>query len=76
MYKTIISIVLVVTIGLSHAAFAEDSIPDGKMRLRIGFEHWFSDSFKTADVGLTDDSFSLGMNYQLPISWIEFLLRF
>jgi hypothetical protein len=72
----IISIWLILTIGLSHAAFAEDNIPDRKVRLRVGFEHWYSDSFRTADVGLKDDSFSVGLNYPLPITWIEFLLRY
>ena len=76
MNKLIIGIVIFLLIGLSSSTFADDNIRDRKMRLRIGFEHWYSDSFRTADVGLKDDSFTLGMNYQLPISWIEFLLRY
>ena len=76
MNKLIIGIVVFLLIGLSSSTFADDNIRDRKMRLRIGFEHWYSDSFRTADVGLKDDSFSLGMNYPLPISWIEFLLRY
>lgn len=76
MIKYIISIGLFLSIGLSATAFAEDNIPDRKMRLRIGLEHWYSDSFRTAGVGFKDDSFSLGINYPLPISWIEFLLRY
>ncbi len=76
MIKFIISIGLFLSIGLSGTTFAEDNIQDRKMRLRMGFDHWYSDSFGTADTGLNANSFSLGMNYQLPISWIEFLLRY
>jgi hypothetical protein len=80
MIKYIISIGLFLSIGLSATAFAEDNIPDRKMRLHMGFDHWYSDSFRTADTGfktgLDEDIFSLGMNYPLPISWTEFLLRY
>jgi len=76
MVKFILGVGLFLSIGLSGTAFAEDNTPDRKMRLRIGFNHWHSDSFRTADTGVIANSFSLGMNYQLPISWIEFLLRY
>ncbi len=73
MNKLIIGTVVFLLLGLSGTTFAEDNVPERKMRLRLGFEHWYSDSFRTAD---TLKNFSLGMNYQLPISWIEFLLRY
>jgi hypothetical protein len=73
MNKLIIGIVVFLLIGLSGTTFAEDNVPERKTRLRIGFEHWYSDSFRTAD---TLKYLSLGLNYQLPISWIEVLLRY
>jgi len=76
MIKHIISIGLFLSLGLSATAFAEDNIPDRKMRLHMGFEHWYGDSFRRADTGFKDDSLALGINYPLPISWIEFLLRY
>jgi hypothetical protein len=72
----LIVIVVFLLIGLSGTTFAEDNVSEKKMRLRMGFNHWYSDSFRTADTGLIANSFSLGMNYQLPISWIELLLRY
>ena len=73
MNKSIISITVFLLIGLSGTTFADDNIPDRKMRLALGFEHWYSDSFRTADQGT---NFSLGMNYRLPLRWFEFALRY
>ncbi len=76
MIKSVVTIGLLLSICLNGRAFADDGNAEKKMRLHAGFEHWYSDSFRTADVGLQANSYSLGMNYPLPVSWIEFLLRY
>lgn len=46
---------------------------DGNVRLDIGFAHWFSDAFRSAEQGQV---FSLGAGYVLPFKWMELRARY
>ncbi len=68
-----ISFVLLISILLSSTAFADESSADKRrVLLYAGFEHWYSDIFKT-DRGI---EFSVGIDYRLPLRWTQFSLRY
>ena len=73
MIKFIVITGLFLSICSSGTTFADDNIPDRKMRLHVGFEHWYSDSFRSADQG---KNFSFGVNYRLPLRWTEVTMRY
>ncbi len=64
-----ILIILLVT----QAAQADEDVPEQHLRLDIGFAHWFSDSFRSADQG---KNLSIGIGYRTPIDWLEIGARY
>lgn len=68
------TLVLFVSILFSGTSFADDKSANKKVRLHIGFEHWYSDSFRTPEEPARHLGF--GLNYRLPVSWIDYILRY
>jgi len=72
MKKVLVAVWLLLAIS-NTAAFGEEDGPEKKLRLQLGFEHWYSDSFRSAD---QTRIFGLGMDYRLPIRWLQLTLRY